>query len=296
LGKIKELIARANDRDFVQLTMRSAAQSERRTGSSMIPIYLDELNNHALSVSKENVEPLLSALFEIHDEIDLKKDANGGFMGIANTTLRFHWLIRRLTGDRFSIAERSVMYKAAITSASLGWLVDFVGSARAGYREREGQQIREEDCLVSQEMADQLTTLALNAIRSSAADMSLLQHQDLIYLLYRWRDFMNSDPSEVLKWTQGLLSNPEALVVLARGFTSQSWTRGMGGFGSLGDRVAMPTNVAQIDENTDIIDVKAFRDALDQLLTNKTLDDDSLTTVKDFLAAWDRKRNGRDGW
>lgn len=294
LEKIRDLIARANDRDFVQATMRSAAQSERRTGSSMVPVYLDELNTHALSVSKDNVEPLLSALFQIHDEIDLKKDADRGFMGMANTSLRFHWLIRRLTGDRFSIAERSVMYKAAIASASLGWLVDFVSSARGDYRERDGRQRREEDCLVSEDYLVDLTTFALNAIRSAAADMSLLKHQDLIYVLYRWRDFLNNDPSEIRKWTDGLLSNPEALVVLARGLTSQSWSMGMGGFGALGDRVSMPTIVAQIGDETDILDVQAFRKALEGLVTDGTIDDASLTTVKEFLEAWDRKQSGRE--
>lgn len=294
LERIKDLIARANDREFVQATIRSAAQSERRTKSSMVPIYLDEMNTHALNVSKDNVEPLLSALFEIHDEIDLKKDADRGFMGMANTSLRFHWLIRRLTGDRFSIAERSAMYKKAIASASVGWLVNFVSSARDDYREREGQQRREEDCLVSQESLGDLTTCALDAIRSAAADMSLLKHQDLTYLLYRWRDFLSNDPSEVRKWTDGLLSNPEALVILARGLTSQSWSMGMGGFGALGDRVSMPTTIAQIDDKTDILNVQAFRKALDGLVTNKSIEGDSLTTVKDFLEAWNRKQNGRE--
>lgn len=293
LEKIKDLIARANDRNFVQVTMRSAAQSERRTGSSMVPIYLDELNTHALSVRKENVEPLLSALFQIHDEIDLEKDADRGFMGLATTSRRFHWLIRRLTSDRFSIAERSVMYKAAIASASLGWLVDFVSSARGDYREREGQQRREEDCLVSQEMSEELTAFALGAIRSAAADKSLLKHQDLINILFRWRDFLNNEPYEVRNWTDGLLSDPKALIVLARGFTSQSWSMGMGGFGDLGDRVQMPTTVTLIRDDTDIVNVKAFRDALEGLVADRSIEEASLVIVEEFLAAWNKQKDGR---
>jgi predicted KAP-like P-loop ATPase len=293
LEKIKDLIARASDKDFVQATMRRAAQSERRTGSSMVPIYLDELITHALGVRKENVEPLLSALFQIHDEIDLEKDADRGFMGLATTSRRFHWLIRRLTSDRFSIAERSVMYKAAIASASLGWLVDFVSSARGDYREREGQQRREEDCLVSQEMSEELTAFALGAIRSAAADKSLLKHQDLINILFRWRDFLNNEPYEVRNWTDGLLSDPEALIVLARGFTSQSWSMGMGGFGDLGDRVQMPTTVTLIRDDTDIVNVKAFRDALEGLVADRSIEEASLVIVQEFLAAWNRQKDGR---
>ncbi|MGO3928765.1 KAP family NTPase [Rhodopseudomonas pseudopalustris] len=290
---IKTLISRANDKEYVQSTMRNAAQTGRRSGGSLVPIYLDELMTHARSVRKDDVTPLLSALFEIHDEIDLTKDADRGFMAMANTTMRYHWLIRRLTGDRFTIAERNGIYVTAIASASIGWLVDFVSSARSQYSKREEDQWREEDCLVGREILRGITVHALKALRSAAADMSLLSHQDLVYLLYRWRDFLENDPSEVRHWTDSLLSDPEALVILARGLTSQSWSMGMGGFGALGDRVSVPTTEAQIDDKTDIIDVQAFRAALEGLLTDGTIEGNSLTIVREFLDAWNRKKAAR---
>ncbi|WP_022721704.1 P-loop NTPase fold protein [Rhodopseudomonas sp. B29] len=294
LESIKTLIARSNEREFVQATMRKAAQTERRNGTSLIPVYLDELTTHALSVKKEDVSTLLASLFEIHDEIDLEKDEDRGFMAIANTTFRFHWLIRRLTDDRFTIAERSEMYMNALTSASIGWLVDFVSSARSQYRERDGSQRNEEDCLVSQDLLPNLSMHALRAIRSAAADRSLLLHRDLVYILYRWRDFLDNDPSEVRRWTDSLLSDPEALVILARGFTSQSWSMGMGGFGALEDRVSTPTTIVQISDKTNILDVEAFRKALERFGTERTVDRDTLITVEDFLDNWNRKSTNED--
>ena len=288
---IRDLVARANDREFVQTTMRSAAKSERRTGSSMVPVYLDELKTHAHRVIKEDVGPFLNALFQIYDEIDLIKDADRGFMAHTNTRLRFHWLIRRLTADRFSIAERSEMYWAAVDTASLGWLVYFVRSSRNHYRMHEGQQRREEDCFVSQETVDELTPVALNAIRLAAADMSLIKHKDLIYLLYSWRDFMNNDPSEIRKWTDDLLSNPEALILLASALTGQSWS--MGGIGALSDRVSIPTIVAKIDIETDIIDLPAFVTALKRLLHDEPLDESSHDTVTQFLTALEQEGTDR---
>jgi predicted KAP-like P-loop ATPase len=292
--KIKEFLARANDRAFVQEAMRNAAKSERRTGSSFVPLYLDELNTHALSIKKEHVQPLLTALFEIHDEIDLKKDTARGFMSMANTSLRYHWLIRRLTTERFTLNERSELYKAAIDSASLGWLVDFAASARSGHREREGRQKREDELLVRQEDLDFFSDRALQALRAAASDLSLLTHQDLIFLLYRWCDFMQGDASEVRKWTDGLMADPDALVALARGLTSQAWSMGMGGFGSLGDRVSVATTVAKIEADSGIIDVAAFRTALEDLISKQTIDESSLASVKEFLEAWDRKQASAD--
>jgi predicted KAP-like P-loop ATPase len=294
--QVDELILRANDRQFIQKALRGAARVERKGGKSMVPIYLDELTTHARQVPKGSVELLMSALFEIHDEIDLEKDADRGFMGMANTSLRFHWLIRRLTRERFSIDERTALYLAGTESAALGWLVDFVASARADYRERPDRPPpqREEDCLVTEQALESLTTRALEAIRAAAADGSLLRHQDLLYILYRWRDFLGNDPTEIRAWTDALIKDDTSLVVLARSMTGRSWSMGMGGFGSLGDRVSRASTTAQISDDTDIVDVEAFRAGLNRILQEGRLERGSLEAVGRFLDAWDRKRRGDD--
>src|SRR5690606_24614451 len=123
--EIDNLIQRAADRTHVQDILRRAAKTQRKSGQSMVPVYLDELTTHARHVHKESVPALMGALFEIHDEIDLEVDAERGFMAFANTSLRYHWLIRRLTADRFTLEERTEAYLAATDGAALGWLVDF---------------------------------------------------------------------------------------------------------------------------------------------------------------------------
>lgn len=288
---IDDLISRADDREFIQAAFRKAATVERRNGCSMVPVYLDELTTNGKKVSKENVEPLLSALFEIHDEIDIERDAERGFMAMANTSLRYHWLIRRLTRDRFNLEERTKVYLGAIKNSSLGWLEDFASSAISDYQERENRpQTREEDCLVSKDALPKITELALSAIRVAADNGSLLTHNDLLSILYSWRGFMDNDPSEVKAWTDELLKDPKATVVLVRAMTSDSWSMGIGGFGSMGDRVAKRTVRAQISDDTDILNVKEFRRTLNNILNSSELNKDEKDDVKQFLLAWDRKR------
>lgn len=293
MDTINELIDRANERDFIQSTFREAAGERRRTGTSMVPVLLDELNTHAPRVEPEKVEALMSALFEIHDEIDLEIDQERGLMAMGNTTLRYHWLIRRLTRDRFALDERTDVYMSSIENASLGWLVDFAASAKRDYRGREDGPRREDDCLTNEDAVDPLIERALTAIRAAAGDGSLLQHKDLIYILYRWRDFMDNDPTEVRAWTDPLLADDEALLILAREMTGESWSQGMG-FAGLGDRVAQRHVRAQVDENTDILDVDRFRAELERLQAGGQLDEPSQKTVDDFIEAWDRRRNGDD--
>ena len=93
IGTINELINRAEDQGFIQATFRNAATEMRRRGTSMVPVLLDELNTHALQIEQAKVEPLMRALFEIHDEIDLEIDKERGFMAIGDTTLRYLSLI-----------------------------------------------------------------------------------------------------------------------------------------------------------------------------------------------------------
>ena len=183
----------------------------------MVPVILDELKAHASKIPKEKVEPLLSALFEIHDEIDHEISA------FCSITLRYHWLIQRLTDQRFTLPERTKLYRNALQQASLGWLVEFVSSAKhdPDRKSKTGGPLREEDHLVQEGVIGDLVKHALKAIRSSAANGSLLNHQDLIAILYRWQDFLDNEPSEVRAWTDSQLENDAALVTFARELTRE---------------------------------------------------------------------------
>ncbi|HBY5614323.1 TPA: NTPase KAP [Klebsiella pneumoniae] len=292
---IDELIEKAGDSDYIKKVFMDAANARRRTGQSMVPVYFDELTTHGKRVDKDKVRPLLSALFEIHDAIDLKIDADSGFMAMANTTLRYHWLIRKLTRNKFSIEERTDMYLKATEAASLGWLINFVSSARGDYQVREDRQpTAEEDCLVSENVLPELTKRALNAIRTFSADGSLLVHKDLLYILYRWIDFMGGDPTEARAWTDSLLDDRKALLILVKVMTGASWSMGMGGFGSLGDRVSKRTVRAQISDDSPVIDARKFRAAIEKIANDKNSSDDEIASIQTLLSAWDHRARGED--
>ena len=292
MERINEIIAKAYDRNFIQSLFRDAAAKRRRSGTSLVPVLLDELNTHAFNVPREKIESLLCALFEIHDDIALSIDDEHG-SSFANTTLRYHWLIRRLMHQRFSLQERTQLYLAALKRASVGWLVDFVSSAKDDYQPNENRAYREEDCLVSKDAVNGLVEEALRAIRSSAKDGSLLYHRDLISILYRWRDFLENDMSEVRAWTDPLLQNDEALVIFARELTGKTYSHGIGVFG-LGDRVAKQEIRVYINEATDILNVEEFLAGIERLQAAGTLNEDAQKMVDNFLEACRRLQKGGD--
>ncbi|WP_339851425.1 P-loop NTPase fold protein [uncultured Nisaea sp.] len=293
---IEEMTKRADDVDLIKTTMRAAAKIIRRNSKSMVPVYLDELTTHAARIDVEKVPAFLGALFEIHDEIDLEADAERGFGGIANTSLRYHWLLRRVTAERLTPEERSNVLVAAVQNAPLGWLVDFASSAIGDHEEeREQGPKRDEDCLVQASAIEPVRKLALDTIRTAAANGSLIGHRDLVYVLYRWRDLLGGDPTEVREWTGARILEDSSLVAFARDFTGRSWSMGMSGLGSLGDRVSKATIVAQISDDTEIIDSEAFRARLEEIAADGKLKQDDLKTVQTLLDAWDRKRAGKNG-
>ena len=288
IRRIDEIITKADDRKFIQALFRDAATTIRKSGTSMVPVVLDELITHSSSVPREKIEPLLTALFEIHDDIDLSIDEDHGIT-YANTTLRYHWLIRRLAHQKLSLQERTQLYSEALKPASLGWLVEFAISAKRDYQPDNDRAHREVDCLVSNDTVNRLVADGLNAIRSSALDGSLLYHQDLISILYRWREFLENDLSEVRVWTDSLLQIDEALIIFARELTGYTYSQGVGVFG-LADRVAKQEFQVNINEAKDILNVEEFLARLERLQAAGTLNEDAQKIVDNFFGALSRNR------
>ncbi len=277
---LDELIERAGEPAFIRERFREAAKVTRRNGSSMVPVYLDALNVRWRDLTLRSIQPLLATLFEIHDSIALKRDADRGIFRFGNTSLRYHWLIRRLLYDRFSLVERSAMLVSAVNDASLGWRVNFVSSMMDDYEPREGRRRTEEDkCLIVQGELQTLIDAALAAIRTASKDGTLLGHADLPNILYRWREFARDNGKEVREWTDSLISEDQALVRIANTFTRESWSA------SGTDRVSIRNAEAEIQPeifgNPDLL-----RRNLERLRDGGKLSATDQKVVVNFLDAW----------
>jgi hypothetical protein len=227
------------------------------------------------------VQPLLTTIFRLGDELDVAVDEAKAF-SIGNNHLRIHWLLRRLTLERFDLARRSGIFMAACETAALGWLVDFASSAHEDYHPRAGKSpVQESQCLTNAADAEVLRDMALSRIRK-AAETSELPHARLAYLLYRWRDFVEDGCDEVRRWTDELLDRDEMVVQLARAFTSHGWSH------SVSDIVAQRTTLANVGHLEGIVDKDRFRARVEELAGKDTLGPEEAASVKEFLDAWRR--------
>jgi predicted KAP-like P-loop ATPase len=287
--RLEELVANARNKDFVKAELRSALNVARAAGGTQVATLLDELRIHAEKIENKDVWPLLSAIFEIADELDVEGDKGRGF-SIGGNDLRIHWLLRELTRDRFSLQERSSGFIAACETASLGWLADFTSSAWGDYHPDEGKPPEPEDrCLTTLEDARHLRQILHQRLLQAAATGVLLNSKDLAYLLYRWVELEDNESIAVKAWTDAQLETDESTNKLIVAFTSYGWSQSTG-FDGLGDLVAKRSIRAQVSGIDKILNKERFRERVEQLATSGNYKE-----ADAFLTAWKKQSKG-DEW
>lgn len=290
---IDELISRADDAEFVEARLRENLLLKRRDGSTKTSVLLEQLNLYTADFSEQKIQPFVTTLFMLADDLHLASDEARGF-GIGDNNLRLHWLIRRLTFDRFSLTRRTDIFRAACEHAALAWLIDFAESAYADYHPGEGKEAEPEDkCLVTKTASNELLQLAISRIAAASETEALARHRQLPSLLFSWRR-LTGDNSAVQAWTGRQLDDDGMVVRFAAAFTSHSWSQSMG-FAGLGDRVARKNVRAAVSSLGEIMDATRFRSRVEALASSDRLRDEDRSVISTFLAAWQRQdRSGRD--
>lgn len=279
--ELDELFSRVDDIEYVKATLRHAVTVTRRSGGTKAAVWLNELNNHSARVGHDKVLPLLTALFEIADELNVDADIAKGFKTGSNE-LRLHWLMRSLTKERMSLNERSAVFRQACETASLGWLADFTRSAWTDYHPREGRLPEPlEKCLTTEADAAQLRVLLRSKIETAAADGTLIVHQDLSFLLRWWVELTSDDGAAVKAWTSEAFASSDGVRQLIKAFTSYGWTQGFG------DVVAKRVTRVNPEAMAQVMDLDAFRIRVEAVAAAR-----SLPEAQEFLEAWDRANNG----
>lgn len=293
-AEIDEFLEHAGDQEYVKEAFLKALDSIRKSGKSKVPLLFDEMNVHASRIEKAKFQALISAIFEIADDINRDEDRERGSFSIGENHLRIHWLIRKLTFDRCDLDERSAIFLGACQNAQVGWLVDFTSSAISDYFPREGREPEPpEKCLVNKDHVSELKAHTVSIIESVAATGELISHPQLPSILFRWREFSEDEGTGVKAWTKGQLDIDESVSMLARAFTGESWSQGMGMVG-LGDWVAMRNVRVSVEGLEKIIDVGEFRRRLEEMEKNEILDKELKENVLVFLEAWRRQESGDD--
>lgn len=288
--QFEEIINNSNSPNQTEAFFIKAANTVLPSGKSQVPIYLDELIFRADEISKQNVEPLLSALFSIHDQIDLK---DGGGVLTLSTNIRYIQLVRALVTDRFTLAEREQLFVNLCKKASLSWLVDFVWYINGKNPETEGYTQRPEDVFyVSKATLSKLKELAISGIRTQRDSGTLRKQKELYSILSGWAGLTNGNSTEVRACSDALLEDDEAIILLAEDALDYALTFSKS-TQSFSSQDATKTPQVKITDRMTWLDTKKFRSRLEEIASQKQTSTKRKEFILGFLRAWDDTDTGR---
>lgn len=222
INKVNEFIQNSNNVDYVKTEFLKFAKIQRKNGSgTCVSIFLDELMDHAKTIPIENAKNFLSALFKIHDIIDIDLDESTIlFMPIDNSA-RIYYLLRNFLLDRTDLAERSNVISYALKNGSLGWIASLAFREYHNYHPSQGQSPKPEDeCFLTEADLENLHQMVLEKIRNAARDSSLLTNRKLFYILDIWR-LLDQSNEEVKSWCMKQLSKDTAIKIFAKIFVQE---------------------------------------------------------------------------
>lgn len=286
-AEINALIANAGVEGATERALLDFLATGRKKGGTRAALALDELNARATDIAESDVGQFTKDIFKVADRLDVEADAPRGFAMFGSNNLRLHWLLKNLLLDRFDIAFRSKVIREATPDASINWLVDVAERCKAARDKRGTKNDDGRENLVDDACVEALLSDALARIRADAAGGALVTNPEIDRRLYSWSDL--AGPAEVRAWTDAQLQHDPFVVAIAKAVVSVSLSAGLGGFGSLADRVPIRTDFVQIDGLSKLLDLPRFRQRVSQMIDDPLLDPADAASLRRFAGAGERK-------
>ena len=281
---VRALVERAGEPEFIKSSLRAALAAGRRAGGTRAALLLDELKVHADDIDPTRITPLVSALFEIADELDVVEDSDGGFMGVANNQFRLHWLLNRLVNERLTESARDAVYQAAMALAPVDWATNFAERCLGPFQ-REDEGGRRRSPIVSKPVAEKFREIGLARLGAASMNGTLVTHRKLCSLMFTWSRLAGLDGDAIVRaWTDAQLADPAFIVALARDIPSASQALGLSWDG-MGDRVATQNIYVDLSAYATILDVERLEARVAELLGGDALGQGDLDALRAFAAA-----------
>lgn len=196
-GELDRLLSRAGNREaFVQdlLALRDRG---------LLEVTLERLEAYKQQIDLTHAVPLVTALFDIGDELSDEPDDFFGISPAMHAVRIIHWYLKQEPDAR----ARAAILKEAVNSTSGVFLPVMKVSIEDSRDERE----REPDTsLVEDEELVELRRLCVEKMRQAAESSRLRDHPRLKYLLFRWKEWATAE--EVSTWVDGLIQSRDGLM------------------------------------------------------------------------------------
>jgi predicted KAP-like P-loop ATPase len=223
---VEAVLAAAADRESLVKSLLALRARD------LLDAMLQRLEAYKERIDRAAAVPFVTALFDIGDGL-------GGAKGMYDFGASMHaqrivyWYLRSFPTE----AEREQVLEAAMR-ATVGLQLP-LHIVRSEHRREDSQKT---EYLITEARLPDFQALCVAQLRAFAEAGTLRDHSDLGWLLYRWREWAGD--AEPCAWAATIAREPEGAIALARAFTQDVRSYGMG------DRVATvrpTTNLSDID-------------------------------------------------
>lgn len=283
MTEMQAIIKNSQNADYVKNALLQASQTQKRNGSgTYASVLLDELKLHVKNIPINNAEAFLSALFDVHDAIDMESDQSSGLIWMSNSE-RIHFLLESLLLNRTTLNERSEIIYHTIQNAGLYCISSLTIREYFKYYPQQGEFSKsEDDYLTTKSDMERLCQISIKKIKFAVENDELLHYQEPLSRLHIWSVLARSDKSKEAKfWCMNKLSDDNAVEIFVKELTSEGWRA------TVGDLESTKFYCVKMDMLRKFFDVEKFKQRVEEMLRKSEPGSERYAILKRFINAFD---------
>ncbi len=281
---VDALLASARDPVVFTNLMRGALTQKTASGTSKARALLERLMDHVPDeLGQADVEPVITALLDIGDELLVRTDRIPGEFDFGNesrvTRVAYHLLKKLDAADRSKVVTSAISNGCALRCGQylVGALAEEID------KEAKGEGGR---ALVRTKDIDDMKSAWRTRIELLASAPSFIDHPSLAALLSGWRNWGGAAEAQV--WWTNASSSDEGLVKLIAAY---QWEATSHTFGDHAARLHLRVNPKGIEPYGDI---HAFAARLQTLLDEGKVQGVHAPAVKRYIFECERMKSGKN--
>lgn len=258
----------------------SEFQSLKNRG--LLELALDRLDAYKQQIDLRDAEAFVTAIFDIGDNLRAGKSSFFEIQPGMHAIRIIHWYLKQEKDPK----KRAEILKQTMT-LTVGLYLPVMKTSL-----EDSKQERQQDpdaVLVNADALQDLKEICLKKIRDAAENGILRNHPKLLYMLYRWREWIS--PQEPRKWVEDLVSSSDGLLQFLKACVQQGSASGAA------DYAARIYRYIRLQSVEDFVDPKVVEENVKQI-SLEGLSDDKTETIRAFQRAMKRRREGKsdDDW
>jgi len=266
---VQKLLSSRGNREQMRILLESL------NGQGRLITALDELAIYEHELEPTQVEPFITAIFDVGDSLSETK--GGGFE--IPIQWRVGFLVQHAIEKLTEIESRTKALSNAVNNTTgLSMAVEVVALLIAKPEDETKEP------LLPEAQAAEVRASARRKIESAAASRALVGSPRLGRLLHLWKYW--GDAQDVMRYTEGITGNPEGTIAFLKSMELRSV------YQQIGDYVQTDRYYFQRNDIEPLISMDTLSERVNALPKN-ALDEVGMRVIKNFQKAMDLRSAGR---